>query len=339
MSSSIPTKEKTLMILDSTVSTLAQKILDEGPQALSFEDACSLTELPARSTPDLLFAACKIRQHYQQENVVRCSILNAKAGACAENCAFCSQSAHHRTEVVKRPLQSVEEMIAEGRRMDAAGATRFSMVTSGTKLNEAEIETVSQAAAALSQSTPLTVCASLGQLTSASAERLKAGGVTFYHHNLETARSYFPQVCTTHDYEEDIETLRIARQAGLRLCSGGIFGLGESWEQRVEMAFTLRELDVDGIPMNFLNPLPGTRMADRPLLPPMEALRVIALYRFIHPAKPLLICGGREITLRDFQSWIFLAGASGMIVGNYLTTQGRDIAMDLDLIAVTREIS
>ncbi len=339
MGSSIPTKEKTLMILDSTVSTLAQKILDEGPQALSFEEACSLTRLPTRSTPDLFFAACKIRQHYQGENIVRCSILNAKAGACAENCAFCSQSAHHRTEVTKRPLQSAEEMIAEGRRMDAAGATRFSMVTSGTKLNEAEIETVSQAASALSQSTPLTVCASLGQLTASSAERLRSGGVTFYHHNLETARSYFPQICTTHDYEEDIETLRIARQAGLRLCSGGIFGLGESWEQRVEMAFTLRELDVDGIPMNFLNPLPGTRMADRPLLPPMEALRVIALYRFIHPAKPLLICGGREITLRDFQSWIFLAGASGMIVGNYLTTQGRDIAMDLDLISVTREIS
>jgi len=223
--------------------------------------------------------------------------------------------------------------------MDSAGATRFSMVTSGTKLNETEIETVAQAASTLTKSTPLTVCASLGQLTASSAERLKAGGVTFYHHNLETARSYFPQICTTHDYEEDIETLRIARNAGLRLCSGGIFGLGESWEQRVEMAFTLRELDVDGIPINFLNPLPGTRMENQPLLSPMEALRVIALYRFIFPAKPLLICGGREITLRDFQSWVFLAGASGMIVGNYLTTQGRDIGMDQDMIATMQEIS
>jgi len=327
------------MILDSTVDTLARKILDEGSRALSFQEACDLTELPARSTPDLLLAASKIRQHYQKDDVVRCSILNAKSGACAENCAFCSQSSHHRTDVVKLPLQSAEAMIQEGIRMDSAGATRFSMVTSGTRLNEAELETVSQAASSLTKSTSLTVCASLGQLTASSAERLKAGGVTFYHHNLETARSHFPQICTTHDYDEDIETLRIARKAGLRLCSGGIFGLGESWEQRVEMAFTLRELDVDGIPINFLNPLPGTRMAGQPLLPPMEALKIIALYRFIHPEKTLLICGGREITLRDFQSWIFLAGASGMIVGNYLTTQGRDIGMDMDMIKTTQEYS
>ncbi len=327
------------MILDSTVNTLAQKIFDEGSNALSFEEACALTKLPAQSTPDLFLAACKIRQHYQNDNIVRCSILNAKSGACAENCAFCSQSAHHRTDVVKRPLLSAEDMVSEGLQMDSVGATRFSMVTSGTKLNEAEIETVAQAASTLTKSTPLTVCASLGQLTASSAERLKTGGVTFYHHNLETARSYFPQICTTHDYEEDIETLRIARKAGLRLCSGGIFGLGESWEQRVEMAFTLRELDVDGIPINFLNPLPGTRMENQPLLSPMEALRVVALYRFIHPARPLLICGGREITLRDFQSWVFLAGASGMIVGNYLTTQGRDIGMDQDMIATVQEFS
>jgi len=327
------------MILDSTVNRLAQKIFDDGPHALTYQEACVLTGLPAQSTPDLFLAACKIRQHYLKGDVVRCSILNAKSGACAENCAFCSQSAHHRTDVSKRPLLSAEAMIQEGIRMDSAGATRFSMVTSGTRLIEEEIETVAQAASSIRKSTNLTVCASLGMLTASSAERLKAGGVTFFHHNLETARSYFPQICTTHDYDEDIETLRIARKAGLRLCSGGIFGLGESWEQRVEMAFTLRELDVDGIPMNFLNPLPGTRLANQPLLPTMEALKVIALYRFIHPDKPLLICGGREITLRDFQSWIFLAGASGMIVGNYLTTQGRDIGMDMDMIQSVQEFS
>lgn len=335
----IKQQESTFMILDPTVNKLAQKILDEGPDALSFEEACSLTELPSRSTPDFFLAACKIRQHYQKDGIVRCSILNAKSGACAENCAFCSQSAHHRTDVSKWPLMSAEAMISEGRRMDANGATRFSMVTSGTKLNESEIETIAQAASALKKSTPLTVCASLGQLTASSAERLKAGGVTFYHHNLETARSFFPEICTTHSYDEDIETLRIARKAGLRLCSGGIFGLGESWEQRVEMAFTLRELDVDGIPMNFLNPRPGTRLENQPLLATMEALRIVSLYRFIHPARPLLICGGREITLRDFQSWVFLAGASGVIVGNYLTTQGRDVGMDQDMIATAQEFA
>jgi biotin synthase len=164
------------------------------------------------------------------------------------------------------------------------------------------------------------------------ARQLKESGITTYHHNLETARSHFDKICTTHDYDEDVATVQIAQSAGLKVCSGGILGLGESWEQRVELAFTLKELDVDSIPINFLNAIPGTPMETRPLLSPMEALKCIALFRMINPEKDITICGGRERTLRDYQSWIFLAGANGFMIGDYLTTKGRNTAMDIEMI-------
>jgi biotin synthase len=141
-----------------------------------------------------------------------------------------------------------------------------------------------------------------------------------------------PFICTTHDYEDDIQSLEAAKAAGLVVCSGGIFGMGESWAQRVELAFTLKELDVDSVPINFLNPIRGTRLQDRPLLPPLEALKIIALYRFIHPHKDITVCGGREATLGDFQSWVFAAGANGLMVGNYLTTRGRSMEADAVMI-------
>jgi biotin synthase len=153
-----------------------------------------------------------------------------------------------------------------------------------------------------------------------------------YHHNLETSRSFFPSICTTHDYEDDVETIRAVKQAGLKVCCGGIFGLGEGFSHRVEMAETLRELDVDTVPINFLNPVEGTPLADAAFLTPMECLKIIALFRFMLPAKDLTVCGGREKNLRELQSWIFLAGASGMMTGNYLTTPGRAPEQDRQML-------
>jgi len=216
--------------------------------------------------------------------------------------------------------------------MDKTGAVKYSMVTSGYALTDKEIETITRAAASIREKTDLDICASLGMLTQERAKKLKASGITTYHHNLETARSYFDRICTTHDYDEDIQTVKLARSAGLNVCSGGILGLGETWEQRVELAFTLKELDVDSIPINFINPIPGTPMADSPLMPPKEALQCIALFRFIHPQKNITICGGREVTLEGYQSEIFAAGANGVMIGNYLTTKGRNIKMDMDMI-------
>jgi biotin synthase len=311
---------------------MARQIINSPETGLSREQALNLTSGGPEVLMDLIFCADKIRRHFKQQQVFTCAIVNAKSGACPEDCTFCAQSAHHQTGAPRYDLMDAEALIATGLKMAATGATHYSVVTSGTALNGMEIEIVCQAARALKARTGLTLCASLGMLDPDAAQVLKAAGITRYHHNLETARSHFDRICTTHAYDEDIATVQAARAAGLMVCSGGIFGLGESWAQRVELAFTLRELDVDAIPINFLNPIAGTPLSDRPLLSPLEALQCIALYRFIHPRKDITICGGREVTLKDFQSWIFAAGANGVMLGNYLTTRGRHIGMDLEMI-------
>jgi len=319
-------------MFNKTLIRITENVLRDIKISISYEEACELAALPDDNTTDLIACANKIRNKYKKNNVFTCSIINAKSGFCSEDCAFCAQSAHHKTEIDTYPLLSEEELIDNAIRMHEAGATRYSMVTSGYMLTEKEIESISNAAAIIKKKTDLSVCVSLGMLTEPMILQLKESGVTTCHHNLETARSYFDQICTTHDYDEDIETIKLAKSAGLKVCSGGILGLGETWEQRIELAFTLKELDVDSIPINFLNPIPGTRMENRPLLPPMEALKSIALFRLINPGKNITICGGREITLRDYQSWVFMAGANGLMVGNYLTTQGRSIKMDMNMI-------
>lgn len=319
-------------MLNKEIFAAAGKIMEDGPDALSYEEACRLTALPDDDLFDLMFCAFKIKRHFKKDNLIICSIVNAKSGLCPEDCAFCAQSAHHETRINTYPMLAAEEMVERAAMLNRQGAGRYSMVTSGYMLSDDEAETVCRSARSIVEQTQLTVCGSLGNLTPPLARRLKDSGISIYHHNLETARSFFSQVCTTHTYDEDIETVRIARSAGMKVCSGGILGLGETWEQRVELAFAVKALDVDGIPINFLNPIAGTKLADRPLLSPMEALKCISLFRFINPDKDILICGGREVTLRDFQSWIFLAGANGLMVGNYLTTTGRDIGMDMAMI-------
>jgi biotin synthase len=311
---------------------LTDRIINHGGDGVSYEDVCELAGLPEKDTMDLLFCAHKIKKMRGERKTILCSIINAKSGFCSEDCAFCAQSAHHRTKIKTYPLLNEEEIVKTAIESGRGGATRYSMVTSGYMLTEKELDIICRSAAAIKRQTALTVCASLGMLTEAMARRLKEGGIAVYHHNLETARSFFDHVCTTHDYEEDIKTVKIAKAAGMKVCSGGILGLGETWEQRVELAFTLKELDVDGIPINFLNPIPGTKMANRPLLTPLQALKCIAIFRFVNPDKNILICGGREVTLRDYQSWAMLAGANGLMIGNYLTTQGRNIEMDTGMV-------
>jgi biotin synthase len=212
------------------------------------------------------------------------------------------------------------------------GASRFSIVTSGKALKEEEFEEVIESIRLLKKETGLTLCASVGMLTEGRAHRIKEAGLSRYHHNLETAPSFFPRVCTTHEYEEDLDTLKTARAAGLQVCSGGILGLGESPEQRLELAFTLRELGVDSAPLNFLNPIPGTPLARSTALTPLEILKFVALFRFIIPDKDIRICGGREFGLRDLHPLVFWAGANGIMIGNYLTTRGRDHQADWQMI-------
>jgi len=318
---------------DQKLSTMAEGILDGGRNTITQEEALYLSGLQGEAVLELLAYAGRVRYRFTKSDIFTCVILNAKSGQCSQDCAFCAQSAHHKTGVKIYPLLDIEMLIENALTAQENGATNFSMVTSGQKLSGKEIDRISLAAEKIRQKTDLTVCASLGELTGAMAKQLKQSGVTNYHHNLETAGSYFQEICTTHDYEEDIHTIKEAASAGLRICSGGILGLGESWEQRIELAATLRDLNVDSIPINFLNPIPGTKLENRPLVKPMEALKSIAIFRMMNPEKDIPICGGREITLKDLQSWVFMAGADGLMTGNYLTTKGRSIEMDMEMIS------
>ena len=281
---------------------------------------------------ELMEYANTLRKVYKGDTVFTCAIINAKSGACSEDCAFCAQSAYHKTKINVYPLLSADKILSKAEEMKKKGATRFSIVTSGLKLKKREIESIAKTIMLIREKIEIKVCASLGMLDEDTAKILKDAGLIRYHHNLETARSYFPNICTTHSYDQSIETLHIAKQVGLELCSGGIIGLGESWDQRIELAFTLKELDVDSIPINFLNPIPGTRLQDMPLVPAMDALKAVAIFRIINPEKDITICGGRERVLRDLQSWIFFAGANGVMIGDYLTTKGRDTEQDIEMI-------
>ena len=280
----------------------------------------------------LLYGACRIRDHYHGHGVKLCAIVNAKSGRCPEDCAFCAQSALHQTQIEVYPLMGPQQILHKAQEAKAMGARRFSIVTSGKALTEKELEQVAQTIGLLKKETGLILCASLGMLTEGRAHRLKEAGLSRYHHNLETASSFFPRICTTHEYEEDLDTLRMAQGAGLEVCSGGIFGLGESPEQRLELAFTLREMGVDSVALNFLNPIPGTPLEKANPLTPLEILQFVALFRFILPDKDIRICGGREFGLRDLHPLLFWAGANGIMIGNYLTTRGRDYQADLQMI-------
>lgn len=310
---------------------MADKVLAGG--VVEAEDALQLASVSG-SDRYLLFAeASRIREHFVGNVVHLCSIINAKSGRCAENCAFCAQSAHHETGVESYPLVDEDEIVRCAVLAEQNGAGCYGIVTSGTSINTAdELDRVCRAVGRIKSETGISPSCSLGILDTATALRLKDAGMETYHHNLETARSFFPQICTTHDYEDDVATIRAAKAVGLRVCCGGIFGLGESFAQRIEMALTLRELDVDSVPLNFLNPVAGTRLENADNLTPLECLTIIAVYRFLLPGKRLSVCGGREKNLRELQSWMFLAGADGTMTGNYLTTPGRPPELDKQLL-------
>ncbi len=298
-------------------------------QPVSLEKARFLVE---QELQELIKIADPLRKDHKGDTIFTCAIINAKSGACPEDCAFCAQSAHHKTEIDVYPLVSEDRIVRMAEEMKKSGATRFSIVTSGNRLKEREIESVANTIRLIREKVGIRVCASLGMLDENMARILKDAGLDRYHHNLETAKSFFPNICTTHAYGEDIETLWVAKNVGLKVCSGGIMGLGEGWEHRIELAFTLREIDVDSIPINFLNPIPGTRLQDMPLLAPTDALKAIAIFRIINPEKDITICGGREKVIREYQSDIFAAGANGIMIGNYLTTKGRGIKEDMEMI-------
>tara|TARA_B100000959_G_scaffold273445_1_gene323967 strand:+ start:1918 stop:2934 length:1017 start_codon:yes stop_codon:yes gene_type:complete len=313
------------------IKELESKAIESQP--IDNEEAVFLSNLNDTDTFDLIASANRIREKFKGNKISLCSIVNAKSGRCPEDCVFCSQSNHYKTNIDEYPLIKSEEMVEKANEALNHGAQKFGIVTSGRNIStEQELNEICKTIKKLKEDGKIHRCASLGMLGRDQLIKLKEAGLEEYHHNLETSRSYFPKVCTTHDYEEDVETVKTAKSIGLRTCCGGIFGLGESPEQRIELAFTLRELDVDSVPINFLHPIKGTGTENLPPLKPLEILKIIAVYRFLLPAKDIKIAGGREHNLRDFQSMIFAAGANSTMVGNYLTTKGRAYQDDLQMI-------
>jgi biotin synthase len=284
----------------------------------------------------LVERAWRVRVERFADSTDMCSLVNAKSGGCAEDCGFCAQSAHFEgTGAPEYGMMAPREIADHARQAEAAGAREFSIVTSGTRLGgAAELDALEEAIRLVKAETTVEPCASLGLMRKPELARLKAAGLERFHHNLETARSLFGQVCTTHTYDEQLATIRAAKELGLKLCTGGILGMGETPEQRVEMAETIRELDVDCVPVNFLNPRPGTPMAHLQAITAEECLAAVAVFRLMMPAAHLFVMGGREVNLGALQARIFDAGADGTMVGNYLTSAGTQPA---EVVGMIRE--
>lgn len=307
----------------SFINSLEKRVL--GGDEVTEEEAVRLINLEGDDIYELISSANRVRYRFKGNRINLCSIVNAKSGLCPEDCSFCAQSAHFETKTPVYDMIEPDRIFEAAKKARAMKSREFSIVTSGTSVgDEDDMERLCTALERIREEGGIERCASLGIMTRESLLRLKQAGLQSFHHNLETSRSFFPGICTTHDYEEDVNTVRMAKEIGFEVCCGGIFGLGESLEQRVELAFTLRELDVDSIPLNFLNPIEGTAMGGRPTVPPMEGLKTIAVFRFILPEKDIIVSGGREVTFRDLQPLIFMAGANGTLIGNYLTTKGSE---------------
>ena len=308
----------------SLILALEQRVLAGGQ--VTAEEALLLSEVLDKE--ELYAAADRIRAHFCGERIDLCSIVNARSGRCSEDCKWCSQSRFHRTDIEVYDLIPAETALAQARENEKAGVRKFSLVTSGRTLSGDHLNYLCTICDTLQRESGLELCASMGLLDGAQMRQLYAAGVRNYHCNLETAPSYFPRLCTTHTVEEKRQTLRAARQAGMKLCSGGIIGMGETMAQRVELAVALRELAVESIPINILNPIPGTPLEGTPCLTDDEILTTIALFRFINPRTWIRFAGGRTLIL-NVQDKALRAGINATIVGDMLTTKG--ITMEADI--------
>lgn len=283
------------------------------------------TNIPSK---ELFEAADKIRKKLHGNHFDLCSIVNAKSGKCSEDCRFCAQSAHYAAEIESYDIIGTEEALIQGRDNDEHGVRRLSLVTAGRSSSLDDLKEYGVIYNQLSEATRLQFCASMGMLTREKAEMLKSFGVERYHCNLETCKRFFPKVCSTHTWDEKVETIRIAQEVGFEVCSGGIIGMGESLEHRLELAFELRELGVMSIPINVLTPIANTPFSEYEPLEISEILTCIAIFRFINPHAVVRLAGGRNQFGED-QYECFKSGANGAIVGNYLTTAGNSLLEDL----------
>jgi biotin synthase len=316
--------------MNNTIETFGQIILTGGQidrphiEELFAESRCDLD--------DLLYWANKIRQKFFGNRIKVCSIVPGRVGGCDQDCAFCAQSARYKTHVEKTKILSDEEILEAAAAAKENDVPHLGIVYSGKVVSDAELARVEGLVKRIKQEYGISVCAGLGILPADKMKRLAAAGVARYNHNLETSRSHYGKIVSTHCYDDRIKTVEAAKQAGLGLCTGGIFGIGETDSDRIDMALELRRLNVDMVPMNFLHPIAGTPLGDMKPLEPKEILRLVGLYRFILPQTHLKVAGGRLVNLRDLQSWGFYAGATSIMSGNFLTTAGRAVKEDMQML-------
>ncbi len=308
----------------------AYALLDER-RPLTRDEVRAVAAVPLDELPALVSLAHRVRLAYCGPEVELESLINAKSGACPEDCAFCSQSVKFETEIDVYPFLDLDEILDAARATRDAGATQFCIVVAVRGPSERLLTKVIDAVNAVQRETGLEVACSLGLLEPGQAERLAASGVKRYNHNLEASREVFPQICTTHTYDDRVATAQLAIDSGMELCCGGILGMGETLDQRIDFAFELAELDPCEVPINFLMPS-GTPLGVERKITPREALQAIALFRLVLPAAWIRLAGGREYVLGELQAMGLLAGANALIVGNYLTTTGRNADEDLALL-------
>lgn len=316
-----------------SLAAFGERILAGGQ--VTREEAQSLFQLEKSSDIfDLIAWANRIREHFKGNKVHLCSIVNAKAGACSENCSFCAQSTFHQTGSPRYGFIDPEPVVDAAEEANRNGVTAVGLVAAWKGLKEGPmLDEVCDRIRDLKATGKTRPDASLGIIKNQTvADRLKEAGLECYGHNLESSKRFFPKHCTTHTYEDRIQTIGYLKKAGIKICSGGIIGMGETREDRCDLAFALKEIGANVVPINILNPIKGTPFENHPPLPPLEILKTIACFRFILPRQEIMVAGGRTVNLRDLQSMIFTAGASALMVGNYLTTLNQSVEKDLQML-------
>ncbi len=318
--------------MNKQISEYAEKVL--AGQLLDRDEIVTLSSVSGEHFDDLLYWANEIRKANFGNTVKMCSIVPGRLGGCSQDCAFCAQSVHYDTAVDKTPKTLTDdEIMAAAAQAAEEGVPNFGIVTSGRKVSKADLDRFIDLTKRIKEKYGLGVCMGLGILSDEDMQRLADAGVVRFNHNLETSERHFADIVSTHKYADRVKTIEAGLKAGMGVCAGGIFGIGETEDDRIDMALELRRLGVDMVPMNFLHPIEGTPLGNAEKLPPREILRIVALYRFILPKTHLKVAGGRVLNLRDTQSWIFQAGCTAILSGNYLTTAGRSVEDDLQMLA------
>jgi biotin synthase len=310
------------------LNNLAERVISG--EKLAKEEGLQILSIPDELVMELVEEASKVREYFFKNQMEFCSLINAKNGACTEDCSFCAQSSHYKTPINAYGLVSKDEMLAGAEKAVAINANRYCIVVSGRRASKEEVDKIADAVKEIKESYPIKVCCSLGTINEEDLAKLKDAGVDRINHNLETSEKYFPKIVSTHTWKERYETIKKIQKVGLSTCTGGIFGMGESDEDIVDLAMTYRDLKVDSIPLNFLIPIPGTPLGDKHNLTPLKCLKIIALFRLFNPKSEIRLCGGRELNLKDYHDVAFEV-ANCLMAGGYLTRAGREPGKDEEM--------